>query len=49
VAAIRRDLTNRKVKIVMDGGPLFIEWRESDGHVLMTGGYVYVYTGQYII
>ena len=49
VAAIRRDLTNRKVKIVMDGGPLFIEWRESDGHVLMTGCYNYVFKGQYFI
>jgi len=49
VAAIRRDLTNRKVKIVMDGGPLEIEWRETDGHVLMTGGYEYVFIGQYFI
>lgn len=37
VAAIRRGLTGRKVKVVLDGGPLFIEWREEDGHVLMTG------------
>jgi len=37
VAAIRRGLTGRKVKIVLDGGALFIEWCEEDGHVLMTG------------
>jgi diaminopimelate epimerase len=37
VAAIRRGLTNRKVELVLDGGSLFIEWREEDGHVLMTG------------
>ncbi len=37
VAAIRRGLTGRKVELVLDGGSLFIEWREEDGHVLMTG------------
>jgi hypothetical protein len=37
VAAIERGLTNRKVKLVLDGGELAIEWRESDEHVLMTG------------
>lgn len=49
VAAIRRDLTDRKVTIIMDGGPLDIEWRESDGHVLMTGDYNYVFKGQYFL
>lgn len=29
--------TNRNVKISLPGGDLSIEWRESDGHVLMTG------------
>ena len=37
VAAHRRGLTDRKATVVMDGGELTIEWRESDGHVLMTG------------
>jgi diaminopimelate epimerase len=37
VAAVRRGLTDRKVAVEMDGGELLIEWRESDGHVLMTG------------
>lgn len=37
VAAIRRNLTNRKVELVLDGGSLLIEWREEDNHVLMTG------------
>ena len=32
-----RGLTGRKVELVLDGGSLFIEWREEDGHVLMTG------------
>jgi diaminopimelate epimerase len=37
VAAIRRNLTGRKVELMLDGGSLMIEWREEDGHVLMTG------------
>ena len=37
VAAIRRGLAGRKVKLVLDGGTLAIEWRQDDGHVLMTG------------
>ena len=37
VAAIRRGLTGRKVELLLDGGSLTIEWREEDGHVLMTG------------
>ena len=37
VAACRRGLTERKCDVLLDGGKLSIEWRESDGHVLMTG------------
>lgn len=37
VAAVRRGLSDRKATIEMDGGDLVIEWRESDGHVIMTG------------
>ena len=37
VAAARRGLTDRKATLVLDGGELVIEWRESDGHVIMTG------------
>ncbi len=37
VAAARRGLTDRVVDIELDGGVLRIEWRESDGHILMTG------------
>jgi len=36
VAAHRRGLTGRRVELLMDGGPLTVEWRE-DGHVLMSG------------
>jgi diaminopimelate epimerase len=37
VAAYRRGLTERKADVLLDGGKLTIEWRESDDHVLMTG------------
>jgi diaminopimelate epimerase len=37
VAAVRKDLTGRTVRVTLPGGVLTIEWRESDGHVLMTG------------
>lgn len=36
VAAARRGLTGRDVTVVLDGGPLQLNWRE-DGHVVMTG------------
>ncbi len=38
VAAARRGLCDRRSTVVLDGGELSIEWRESDGHVIMTGG-----------
>ena len=46
VAAVTRGLTDRKVEIILDGGTLFIEWRESDNHVLMTGPVAYVFEGE---
>lgn len=46
VAAVRRGLTGRRVTVVLDGGELLIEWRETDGHVLMTGDAVEVYRGE---
>jgi diaminopimelate epimerase len=45
VAAARRGLTGRRVEIVLDGGPLTLEWRE-DGHVLMTGPVATSFTGR---
>lgn len=45
VASVRRGLVDRKAEVLMDGGPLIIEWRESDGHVLMTGPIATSYTG----
>lgn len=37
VAAARKGLTDRRATVSLPGGDLVIEWRESDGHVLMTG------------
>ena len=36
VAAARRSLTGRQVRVTLDGGDLRIDWRD-DNHVLMTG------------
>jgi diaminopimelate epimerase len=37
VAAARRGLSGRQAAVSLPGGDLGIVWRESDGHVLMTG------------
>jgi diaminopimelate epimerase len=46
VAAHRRDLAERKVDVVLDGGVLTIEWRATDDHVIMTGPTTLVYRGE---
>ncbi|MDB5451480.1 MAG: dapF [Caulobacteraceae bacterium] len=45
VAANRRGLTSTKAVLELDGGELEIEWRQSDGHVLMTGPAAVEFTG----
>lgn len=45
VAGVRRGLTDRTVRVTMDGGDLQLEWRESDNCVYMTGPVAYVYDG----
>ncbi len=45
VAAARRKMADRKVRIVLDGGPLDIEWR-ADNHVFMTGPTELNYSGE---
>jgi diaminopimelate epimerase len=37
VAAIRRGIGDRQICVHLPGGDLAIEWRESDGHVIMAG------------
>lgn len=39
VCAARKNLTGRKMTVTLPGGPLLLEWRESDDHILMTGPY----------
>ncbi len=46
VAAVRRDLADRKATVSLPGGDLVIEWRESDGHVLMTGPVAFEHEGR---
>jgi diaminopimelate epimerase len=37
VAAARTERTGRQVAVAQPGGVLTIDWREADGHILMTG------------
>ncbi len=46
VAACMAGLSGRQSKILMDGGTLSIEWRESDNHVYMTGPAAFVFEGE---
>ena len=46
VAAVLTGRAPRHSQIVMDGGTLNIEWRESDNHVYMTGPAAYVFDGE---
>jgi diaminopimelate epimerase len=46
VNAVRRGLTDRKATLVLDGGELVIEWRESDNHVRMTGAVAIAFRGE---
>ncbi|MBR5747158.1 MAG: diaminopimelate epimerase [Prevotella sp.] len=46
VAAALTGRAGRKSQIVMDGGTLTIEWRESDNHVYMTGPAAFVFDGE---
>ena len=46
VAAAITGRAGRKSNIIMDGGNLTIEWRESDNHVYMTGPAEFVFDGE---
>ena len=46
VAAFHTGRAGRRSRIVMDGGSLDIELRESDDHVLMTGPATFVFDGE---
>jgi diaminopimelate epimerase len=46
VAGARINLLARKVTVSLPGGELFIEWRRSDDHILMTGPFAYEFEGE---
>ena len=46
VAAVLKGMASRTSNIVMDGGTLSIEWRETDQHVYMTGPASFVFEGE---
>ena len=46
VAAVLTGQAERTSQIMMDGGTLSIEWRESDNHVYMTGPAAFVFDGE---
>ncbi|GGG35836.1 diaminopimelate epimerase [Caldovatus sediminis] len=46
VNAHRRGLAGRRATVALPGGELGIEWRASDGHVLMTGPVATAFVGQ---
>lgn len=45
VSAARLGLAGRRVTVTLPGGDLVIEWREADGHILMTGPAESEFTG----
>ncbi len=45
VAAHRRGKCGRRAQLNLDGGDLTIEWRETDGHVLMSGAVATAFSG----
>lgn len=47
VAAARLKRTGRKVRVTLPGGDLTIDWREGDGHVLMTGPVQFEFEGRF--
>jgi diaminopimelate epimerase len=47
VCGARTKRTDREVTVTLPGGDLAIEWRERDGHVLMTGPVEYEFEGRF--
>jgi diaminopimelate epimerase len=47
VAGARTGRTGRAAHVELPGGVLFIEWRESDSHVLMTGDVEHEFSGRF--
>jgi diaminopimelate epimerase len=47
VCGFRTRRTGRKATVTLPGGDLWIEWREGDDHVLMTGPVEYEHEGRF--
>jgi diaminopimelate epimerase len=47
VCAARTGRTGRRVTVTLPGGDLVVEWREADGHVLMSGPVEYEFEGRF--
>lgn len=47
VAGVLSERTERQITAHLPGGDLVLQWRESDGHVLMTGPAAEVFRGEY--
>jgi diaminopimelate epimerase len=47
VCAVRREFTNRCIRINLPGGSLDMEWRDADSHILMTGAIELEYAGEF--
>ena len=47
VAGVLTGRTDRTCEVMLPGGPLSIEWRESDNRIYMTGPATRVYEGSY--
>ena len=47
VAGVLTEKTNRKIFVHLLGGDLELEWKESDGHVYMTGPAEEVFSGEW--
>ena len=45
VAAVLEGRAERTTQVDLPGGPLYIEWRESDNHIYMTGPADLVFEG----
>lgn len=48
VACVLKGLTERKVKVDLLGGTLYIEWNEEDNHVYMTGPAEFSFDGEWL-
>ena len=49
VAAIRRGLTGRSVRVTLDGGDLIIDWLEDTAPIAITGPVAYVFEGTVLL